>query len=401
MRIKHIKLPFVDSLKSKLKSNTPFIQVVLGPRQVGKTTGLIGMLEDDFLKGDSLYCSTDEELSPTHEWIELNWQKAKEIGNNTILVIDEIQKIEQWSSVIKKLWDQQKIQGGNQKLVLLGSSSLKIQQGLVESLAGRYELHKVHHWNAQESNDAYNISLEQFLLFGGYPGSYPLISNVDQWVNYIKFSIIDAVIGKDILAHAKVKSPAIFKQCFELINSYPAQEISYTKLLGNLQGKGHVDQIKYYLQLFEEAFLIISLQKYSRKEVLKRTSSPKILPLCPAFFTAMKYGELSSQEKGRLFEVCVGSILNRMNGNLYYWREGNDEVDFVFERGRSLYAIEVKSGQKRSMKGLTKFKNKFPNAKTGFITKENFESFSKGPLNFLEKYFYISEIISPNPTAKE
>ncbi len=386
MDINNIELPFVESLKSKLKDNTSFIQVVLGPRQVGKTTGVVDMLKTKFFKNNSLYCSTDEELSPTHDWIEMNWQKAKEIGPNTILVIDEIQKIEQWSSVIKKLWDEQKISGGKQKLVLLGSSSLKIQQGLVESLAGRYEVHKVHHWNCEESLLAYNLSFEQFLLFGGYPGSYQLLNNIDEWVNYIKFSIIDAVIGKDILSHAKVKSPALFKQCFELVNSYPAQEISYTKLLGNLQGKGHVDQLKYYLNLFEEAFLMLSLQKYSSKEILKRSSSPKILPLCPAFFTAMKYGELTSQEKGRIFEVCVGSILNRLNGKLYYWREGNHEVDFVFERGKSLYAIEVKSGKKRSSKGLEIFKNKFPNSKKIFITKENIEAFSKDPLEYLKKY---------------
>lgn len=387
IKVKNIRLSFINKLSDKLKK-TPFslIQVVLGPRQVGKTTGVLKMLDEDFLAHESLYFSSDEELSPTSHWIEQKWQKALELGQNTILVIDEVQKIDQWSSVIKKLWDQQLRENIKIRVVLLGSSSMDIQRGLFESLAGRFELHSVYHWNYAESLEAYNLSLDQFLLYGGYPGAYHLIENIDEWVNYIKFSIVDTVIGKDILAHAKVKSPAIFKQCFELVNSYPAQEVSYTKLLGSLQGKGHVDQIKYYLELFEQAYLMLSLHKYSAKEVLKRASSPKILPLCPVFYTYMKYGELSDKEKGRIFEVSVGSILNRMSGKLYYWRDGNDEVDFVLERGKTLYAIEVKSGRKRSERGLDKFIAKFSHAKKCFVTKDNFILFSRDPRSFLENY---------------
>lgn len=384
--MKTIDLPFAKELRISLEQPRPLIQVVLGPRQVGKTTTVLKFLKDHHQEGDYHYCSSDSLLAPDETWILEQHQKAIETNPSGLLVIDEIQNVPHWAKIIKRLWDDQKINDQNLKMILLGSSSLKIQTGLTESLAGRYEVHIAHHWNFCESQEAYNLDLEDFIVFGGYPESYRFIENVEKWSSYIKMSVVDAVIGKDILTQAKVKSPALFKQCFEILSSYPAQEISYTKLLGQLQGKGHVDQIKYYIDLFEGAFLIKALSKYSSKETLKRSSSPKILPLCQAFFGAKKFGELSSEEKGRAFEVAVGSMLNRLPGNLFYWREGNHEVDFVLEQGKSLYTIEVKSGKKRNTSGLLKFKSKFPQAKSCFITLENLESFSSQGLAFLEKH---------------
>lgn len=384
--MKPINLDFTQPLKEALQNKPLLIQVILGPRQVGKTTTILKLLKTEYKNTEYFYCSADEVLSPDEGWILSQHQNALEKKEKKLLIIDEIQQIDNWSSIIKRLWDKQKLSKQKLHFILLGSSSLKIQKGLTESLAGRYELHIAHHWNTEESKKAYNISLEDFIIFGGYPQSYPLITDIDKWVQYINMSIVDAVIGKDILNYAKIKSPALFRQCFELLISYSCQEISYTKLLGHLQGKGHVDQIKYYLELFESAFLIKSLPKYSRKAVLKKSSSPKILPLCSAFYGAQKHGELSSEERGRAFEIIVGSMLNRLNGKLFYWREGSFEVDFVLEKGKALYAIEVKSNKKRPPSGLNKFKQKFPEAKICFITPENVQAFTKQKIAFLEQF---------------
>ena len=371
---KLIRLPFVKKLEQELANQDPLIQVIIGPRQVGKTTG-IELLIEGLDASCYAYHSADGIISYPASWIYERWTMVKNDPAKEILVIDEIQKIEDWSECIKKLWDQEHFQKNTTKkikLVLLGSSSLAIQKGLSESLAGRFQLHKVFHWNYAESNEAYNLSFDDYLIYGGYPGSYRFINNQNDWLSYIKESIIESVIGKDILLINKVKSPALFRQCFDLVCSYPAQEISYTKLLGQLQDKGNTDLIKYYLELFEGAFLIKQLFKFSTKKISVKSSSPKILPLCPALYSITLDGALSQDELGRAFELVVGASLTRLPGKLFYWREKNFEVDYVYQFGKKIWAIEVKSGIKKNSKGLLKFKEKYPNSEALIITPQNF-----------------------------
>ena len=260
---------------------------------------------------------------------------------------------------------------------------MEIQKGLTESLTGRFQLHKAYHWNHAESKKGYGISFEDYLKIGGYPGSY-IFKDQNEWAKYVKQSIILTVIEKDILQYHTVKSPALFKQAFEIIMSYPAQEISYTKLLGQLQSKGNTELIKYYLSLYEGAFLVKVLEKYSAKKIISKSSTPKILPLAPCLYYLEILDDYKSEELGRVFELVVGAQLVRTDESLFYWREGNDEVDFVLKKGRKLYAIEVKSGRKKSQKGLQKFKENFPGAKLILITFDNYQEFEKSPMEFLE-----------------
>jgi predicted AAA+ superfamily ATPase len=227
------------------------------------------------------------------------------------------------------------------------------------------------------------MSLDDFLRYGGYPGSYALIKNKKVWDSYIKDSIIETVIGKDILTQARIKNPALFKQSFVLLSGLPAQEISYTKLLGQLQDKGNTDLIKYYIELFEGSYLFKSLPKYHPQTLRRRSSSPKIIPLCPALIDRLTYQ--SAAESGRVFEAAVGARLAQVYPDLYYWRDGDYEVDYVLETKSALIAIEVKSGKKKSSKSLSEFIKKFPKTKIVFISKENFISLDKDPEAFMAK----------------
>jgi predicted AAA+ superfamily ATPase len=272
-------------------------------------------------------------------------------------------------------------------VLLLGSSSLQLQSGLTESLAGRFELTRVYHWTFAEMHAAFGYSLEQYLSFGGYPGAVRFEEDLERWYAYMKESIVEAVIGKDILQNRRVANPALFRQAFEILCHYPAQEISFTKLLGQLQDRGNTDLVKYYIELYGGAFLLYALQKYSAKEWLARSSTPKMLPACPALYTMAsgKMDETDSERRGRVFELAVGAELIHFPGELFYWREKQAEVDFVFKSHGKLYAIEVKSGRKKSAKGLDAFVGKFPNARRIVITPENFLQFSHERLAFLEK----------------
>jgi len=372
-------LPFIRELGKKIEADTGLLQVLLGPRQVGKTTSVLDYFERCHL-GKFHYASADSVLHASPAWIQDHWDTARR--SRKILIIDEIQKCENWSEVIKSLWDSAKKAKQLFPCLLLGSSSLSIQRGLTESLTGRFQLTHAHHWNAAESNDGYGMGFEDFLKYGGYPGSYQFVGSED-WRQYVAVSILSTVIEKDILQYHSVRSPALFKQAYEIIAAYPAMEISYTKLLGQLQSKGNVELVKHYLALYQGAFLIRVLDKFSASTVRVKASSPKIVPLAPCLYYLTHLDEYSSEERGRVFEALVGAQLVRTGEELYYWREGNDEVDYVVKRGRALWAIEVKSGRRKRGGGLEAFKSRYPTAKAVFITPQDYATFEVDPMAFL------------------
>ena len=371
---------FVAKMEGRLNGDMPLIQVLVGPRQVGKTTGVRQLLER--VKGRFFFANADGVLVSDQNWLIEQWQRALALGDGALLVVDEIQKVSNWAESVKALWD---AQPGRLKVLLLGSSSLQLQSGLKESLAGRFELTRVYHWTFAEMHRAFGYGLERYLSFGGYPGAVRFEEDLERWYTYMKESIVEAVIGKDILQNRRVANPALFRQAFEILCHYPAQEISFTKLLGQLQDRGNTDLVKYYIELYGGAFLIYALQKYSAKEWLARSSSPKILPACPALYTMASGKWDDAARRGRVFELAVGAELVQFPGEIYYWREKQAEVDFVYKSHGQLYAIEVKSGRKKSTKGLDAFVAKFPQAGRVLITPENFLQFSQERVGFLEK----------------
>jgi uncharacterized protein len=379
---------FVSQLEQRLFADNPRIQVLVGPRQVGKTTGIKQLLAR--YPFASHYANADDLLNTDRTWLLEQWQKAMSLGGQALLIIDEIQKVPNWSETLKSLWDKDH---NAIRVVVLGSSSLQLQKGLKESLAGRFELVKSHHWTFHELKIAFGYDLERYLTYGGYPGAVAYEGDFDRWYAYLKDSIVEAVIGKDILLNRKVGNPALFRQAFEILCRYPAQEISYTKLLGQLQDKGNTDLVKYYIELYSGAFLIHPLEKYSAKSYLARGSSPKILVACPALY-AMNEGPhiLDDPEKrGRIFEMAVGAQLRQLVGDLYYWREKNLEVDFVYKYRGTVYAIEVKSGRRKSSKGLDAFMERFPSANPVIITPDNFPMFSENPHKYLDTVTHLPE----------
>ena len=379
-RLPKFERAFVAKMEGRLNGDMPLIQVLVGPRQVGKTTGVRQLLER--VKGRFFFANADGVLVSDQNWLIEQWQRALALGDGALLVVDEIQKVSNWAESVKALWD---AQPGRLKVLLLGSSSLQLQSGLKESLAGRFELTRVYHWTFAEMHRAFGYGLERYLSFGGYPGAVRFEEDLERWYTYMKESIVEAVIGKDILLNRRVANPALFRQAFEILCHYPAQEISFTKLLGQLQDRGNTDLVKYYIELYGGAFLIYALQKYSAKEWLARSSSPKILPACPALYTMASGKWDDAERRGRVFELAVGAELVQFPGEIYYWREKQAEVDFVYKSHGQLYAIEVKSGRKKSTKGLDAFVAKFPQAGRVLITPENFLQFSQERVGFLEK----------------
>lgn len=378
--MKTIQLPFVSELIENMSLSPHLIQVVMGPRQVGKTTGVDHFLET--YPKPYFSCNADDFRGNPQMWLLEQWQAAASLGPESLLVIDEIQKVPDWSSHIKGLWDKEKKKKQRLKLILLGSSSLNLLLGLAESLTGRFQIVRAYHWNFQLTQQLIKMTLEEFLQFGGYPGSYSLIKNAKKWKSYLQDSIVETVISKDILTQARIKNPALFKQTFVLLSGLPAKEISYTKLLGQMQDRGNTDLIKSYIGYLEDAFLIKALPKYHSQTLRVRSSSPKIIILCPALIDRLIYHDKT--EMGRIFENVVASRLLQVYPHLYYWRDGDYEVDLVVEVEKHVVAIEVKSGKRKSSKSLPEFLKKYPRAKTIFISQDNFQSFDRDPEAFIK-----------------
>jgi predicted AAA+ superfamily ATPase len=375
---------FESLLRERLAEPTPVIQILLGPRQVGKTTGILKIFES--WPGTKHFVSADDTLQASQIWLTEQWQMASSLGEGSLLVIDEVQRVPDWSKVIKGLWDRSLRNKKNLKVVLLGSSSLSIQRGLSESLAGRFELTTVPHWGFHECQREFNHTLDEWLIWGGYPGAETYRGQDARWRSYLTNSIVDAVIGRDILTQKVVRNPALFRQAFAIACAYPAQEISYSKLLGQLQDVGNTDLVKSYLELYEGAFLLFSIQKYAKKLRISKSSTPKLILGCPALANlALGLDYVSSSEgKGRVLESAVGMDLLRIpGGEVFWWRDGDNEVDFIFKMQRKLFAVEVKSGRRKRTGGIEAFLKIEKSTVPCFITLENYSEFSLDPVRFL------------------
>ncbi len=370
--------PFYNELFKRLREPRKFIQVLAGPRQCGKTTLILQVLDAAGIP--SHYASADAVPKRNSVWIEQQWEtarlKSKQNGNHEefILVLDEIQKIVDWTETVKKLWDEDGRNNIPVKTVLLGSSPpLLLQQGLNESLGGRFEMIRLTHWPLKEMKEAFGLSFEEYIYFGGYPGAVSLISDLQRWKNYIKDALIETTIFKDILMMTKVDKPALLRQLFELGSLYSAQILSYNKMIGQLQDAGNTTTLAHYLKLLSGAGMITGLEKYAGEEVRQRASSPKFQVLNNALLTAQvgrTFEESRSDPEvwGRLVESAVGAYLVNVSVekdiHVYYWRHKDREVDFLLEKGDRLVAIEVKSGHKmKQMPGLELCARKFKNVK--------------------------------------
>lgn len=360
-----------QEVKSRLEEPRMFIQVIAGPRQVGKSTLVSQVLEHITLPYNSY--SADAELGADQSWISNVWDTARNemdyrSESEHILVIDEIQKIDNWSEVVKKEWDRDTRERRNLKVLLLGSSRMLIQRGLTESLAGRFELIRMGHWSYNEMKEAFGWSLDQYIYYGGYPGTAPLVADEVRWKRYVKDSLVEAALSNDVLATSNVYKPALLKRLFELGCSYSGELLSLTKMMGQLQDKGNVTTLANYLQLLDECHLLAGLYKYSGDNARKYASVPKYQVYNNALMNVYATSTFEEQRLdlgkwGRLVESAVGSHLlnsaDKYDYKVYYWRENSNEVDFVVERNHKVWAIEVKSGKRGMNKGLGLFREAF------------------------------------------
>ena len=361
-----------NDLIMRLQEPRRTIQVVAGPRQVGKTTLVKQVLQQ--LSTPSRFFNADGVEPDDKDWIAARWEEVRALMHfnqyqEIVLVIDEVHKINNWSEQVKREWDADTFNDVNIKVVLLGSSRLLLKKGLTESLAGRFEILSMTHWSFQEMQEAFGWDINQYVYFGGYPGSAPYVNNEARWRKYMRESIIAPAIEKDVLQTTYIYKPALMHQLFHLGCAYSGELLSYNKMLGLLQDAGNATTLVNYLEVLGESKLLTGLPKYVKDASRKYKTIPKLQVYNNALLTALTEGV--SYEKvftdpqlwGRWVESAVGCYLldkaDELDCDLFYWREDNEEVDFVLRRADKLLAIEVKSGKRQSNSGLSTFRQMY------------------------------------------
>ncbi len=374
MHMNNFERSLVPLLVREFEKQQPVFQVLTGPRQVGKTT--IAHQVMDKLPFPFVYASADSPLPPGAEWIETQWRRAEVEADRSrgpvLLVLDEVQKVRGWSESLKSIWDAARRSPRDIRLLVLGSSALLIREGLSESLAGRFFLHRCSHWSFQECADAFGWDLPRWLYFGGYPGAAEYSEDEQKWKRYVTDSLIETVLARDVLQLQKITKPTLLRHLFALAATFPAQILSYNKMLGQLHDAGNTTTLAHYLRLLETAFLISGLELFSRGSVRKRGSSPKLILWNNALVTALSSRSFDASSSdaiwwGRLIENAVGGhFVNNLypaDYSITYWRHGDNEVDFVIARGTELCAIEVKSGRSSKVSGQEAFRDRYPEAR--------------------------------------
>lgn len=398
--------PQAATLLARLGEPVHWIHIVAGPRRVGKTTLVRNVLRE-FPSHRRLYISADQTEGMAHSpslvppssafaestygvsgtkadaaWLIRQWQEARLLASRAeapfILAIDEVQKVPRWSDTVKGLWDADRAAGLQMHVVLLGSSPLLVQDGLTESLMGRFEPIRMGHWSYGEMHEAFGLSLNEYIYFGGYPEPVAtgLYRSEERWRNHVAGALIEPSIDQDVLAMNRVDRPALLKQLFWLGCNYSAQILALDNMAQNLRernegSEAHTGTVAKYLDLLGKAGLVAGLHKYSGSMLRQRTSSPKLLALNNALMAVASGYDFAAARAdrsfwGRMVESAVGGHLYNSGdpSTLAYWRKGKLEVDFVLSRGRQLVAIEVKSsGAGRGMPGLDAFAASYPDCR--------------------------------------
>ncbi len=361
------------TLEKRLTEPRRFMQIVVGPRQTGKTTAVKQALRSGSFP--LVHLDAERLMSLPETQIAIQWEQARQLAQRegtAVLFIDEIQRLRNWPNVVKALWDEDSWNDVPLHVVLSGSSTLLLRKGMNESLMGRFELIRSTQWALNEMRSAFGYDLNTYLRFGGYPGAAGLIAEPQRWQSFMAESIVESTIAKDVLLLETVKKPELLRRLYEMGSYYSGQEFSYRKILGQLDDRGNTETISHYLELLKGAGMLAGLQKFDNKEYRSRKSSPKFMvydtsllvtawrDLCDQLFS-------DASLFGRLAESAVGAhLLNRSSKEGFkvgWWRDGNDEVDFVIRKDERISAIEVKSGSPKDLGGLARFMKEFPQAK--------------------------------------
>lgn len=358
------------------------IQLLTGPRQVGKTTLLLELAGD--LGDTAVYAAADGPEASLPGFWERLWQRVEEGAGRhgrAVLLLDEAHVLDDWAARLKGRWDRVRRTRLPVHVVATGSSALRLATASRESLAGRFERTTLGHWDARALSDVFGMdplaAAEEVVRYGAYPGALEYrgwrpsaraaaarhrAPDEGRWRAYVRDAILEPAIGRDLLALAQVRKPGLLRQVFGVCIASPAQVVSLQKIQGQLQDRGALETVAHYLALLEEAFLVAPLPKFAATAARQRASPPKLVTLSNALLAAGSAAPPSPTDGpadafGAWVEnACLAHAWNA-GQRVRYWREEPLEVDAVIDGDWGRWAVEVKTGRFREgdLKGLLEF----------------------------------------------
>jgi len=359
--------PCRDLLLKRLREPAPGrIQLLTGPRQVGKTTLLLEIAAQ--FGEAAVYAAGDEPDAALPGFWERRRSDAEARARRAtaILLLDEIHYLDDWAKQLKGYWDHLRRQAIPVHIVATGSSALRVTTGSRESLAGRFERLTLSHWSASSLANVFRIPADEaaslIVQLGSYPGAMALRNDLGRWAAYVKDAIIEPAIGRDVLALGTVRRPGLLRQVFAAATGCPAQIVSLQKLQGQLRDKGALETVAHYLALLQDAYLVAPLERFSQLTHRRRAAPPRLVSLNNALLSSMHPDGPPDPEREParfglwLENACLAFAINQ-GQRVTYWREEPLEVDAVFEGSWGAWAIEIKTGSfdLYDLRGLLEF----------------------------------------------
>lgn len=347
------------------------VQILTGPRQVGKTTLLLELAKT--LGDTALYFAGDDPTAGLPGFWERVWAEAEKRASqkSAVLLLDEVHQMADWGPRLKSQYDRLHRQRIPLHVVVTGSSALRVTDTSRESLAGRFERCTLTHWSAHSLVANFQLSpaeaAAEVVRLGSYPGAHAFRLDEVRWGAYMRDAIIEPALGRDVLALGSVRRPALLRQLFAIATSLPAQIVSLQKLQGQLQDRGALETLAHYLTLLEDAYLIAGIAKASEEEHRRRAAPPKLVVLNNALLSAVHpNGPPDATREPARFGAWVENACLAFAWNagqrVRYWREEPLEVDGVLDGSWGSWAVEVKTGPFTSseLRGLLEFCRRFP-----------------------------------------
>jgi len=359
-------------LRERLREAAPGrIQILTGPRQVGKTTLLLELVEQ--FGDQAVYAAGDDPSAALPGFWERCWVDAEARAQHgpAVLMLDEIHRLADWAAKLKGQWDRLRRKHIPIHIIATGSSALRVAAGSRESLAGRFERLTLSHWPVASLVEVFHRSpteaASSVVRFGSYPGALEFEKNPARWRAYLRDAIIEPAIGRDVLALGAVRRPALLRQVFAVAVSSPAKIVSLQKIQGQLQDSGALETVAHYLDLLQDVYLIAPLEKYSPEALRRRASPPKLVTLNNGLLSSMHPDGAPDRKReperfGSWVEnACLAFGVNQ-GQRVTYWREEPLEIDAVFEGSWGNWAIEVKTGRfgSQDLRGLLEFCRRYP-----------------------------------------
>jgi predicted AAA+ superfamily ATPase len=368
------------ALRSRIAEPPPGrIQVVTGPRQVGKTTLLLEIAGE--LGPGALYAAADGPEAALPGFWERLWADAETRARQhaTVLLIDEIHLLPGWAPRLKARWDHARRLHLPLHVVVTGSSALRVGAGSRESLAGRFERLTLSHWPAAALAETFGLTPSDAAVlsvqYGGYPGALAYREDPARWRAYVRDAIIEPAIGRDILAGGVVRKPGLLRQVFAVAVTSPVQIVSLKKIQGQLHDRGALETVAQYLDLLADAYLVAAIEKYAGRLSRRRAAPPKLIALNNGILSAMHPDGPPGPDReparfGAWVEnACVAAAINT-GQQVTYWREEPLEVDAIYEGSWGAWAMEVKSGafEPSDLRGLLEFCRRHPRFRPLVVT---------------------------------